>query len=352
VTCTNGVLATGASRIGPVLGYTNTCPNVVPYSESYKVPTAAPKADVMFIIDTTPVMFKTIQDLGKRFSNLISSWANVDWQIGIANADVTPSHSRNHTFVGDLLWLNYYPNQDLPGPTSVLNKNIKWNDWIFQRNLSFNGLSWPDNGDGDFCDQQPYCSLGPAEPMREIMNTFTHKGDKANKKFFRDGAYFVPIIVSATDERFSGAKNKNATKPQAVVDAFNKNMTGMVGMKAYSIVIQPGDEKCLNQYSSIFDEGSGGNYGAELDQFAQLTGGYSISICQTDYSKPLANLSQVIRQEISSITLQQTPYNGKVDITFAPAVPGIAWTVQDSKVIFNKNLPAGTVLSISYLVQQ
>lgn len=352
--CNNGTLSpTGETRIGPVLGYANTCPNVQPASETYKVPTASPKADVMFVIDTTPVMFKTIQALGNRFSNLISSWSNVDWQIGIANADVTPSHSRYHTAIGDLLSLNPYPNDQVKGDLTVLNKNVKWADWIFQRNLSFNGLSWPDIGDGDFCDQQPYCSLGPAEPMREIMNTFAHKKDKANASFFRDGAYFVPIVVSATDERYNGPKNPHATTPQAVIDAFNKNMTNMAGMKAYSIVIQPGDEKCLkDQFSSIFDAGSQGQFGQYLDQFAKATGGYSISICQSDYSKPLANLSQVIRQEISSVLLQAVPFNGKVDITFTPAIDGISWTVQDNKVIFNKNLPAGTVLSIHYLVQQ
>ena len=354
--CTNGTLSpTGQTQNGQILGYTNTCPNVKQASETYQVPTAAPKADVMFVIDTTPVMFKTIEELGNRLGNLISSWNNVDWQIGIANADVTPNHSRYHTKVGDLLELNPFPNTDIKGPLTILTKNTRDNDIIFSRNLSFNGLGWAGHDDpdgGDFCDQQPYCSLGPAEPMREILNTFTHRTDKENAKFFRAGATFVPIIVSATDERYSGPKNPHATQPSAVMEAFAKNFPAMAGMKAYSIVIQPGDKKCLEQFSSIFAEGSQGVYGQSLKQFADATGGYSISICQNDYSKSLANLSQVIRQEVSSILLQAAPYNAKVDITFSPAIPGISWTVQGNKVIFNKPLPAGTALAISYLVQQ
>jgi hypothetical protein len=162
----------------------------------------------------------------------------------------------------------------------------------------------------------------------------------------------VPIIVSATDERYSGAKNPHATQPQDVIDGFTKSMPNMAGMKAYSIVIQPGDKKCLEQFGSIFDQGSQGVYGRSLEQFAQATGGYSISICQNDYSQPLANLSQVIRQEVSSLTLEATPYNGKVDITFTPAVSGISWTVQGDKVVFNKPLPPGTNLEINYFVEQ
>jgi hypothetical protein len=344
--CNDGTLnPTGQTQTGPTLGYYNTCPNVVNGSETYKVPTASPKADVVFVVDTTPTDYLTIVNLSKRFMSLVSAWKNVDYQIGITNSvafkqtfDINPSQ-------GLLMELNPYP-VPVTSPLRIITPSQYGGSWIFRRNMSFNGLQWP--GD-DFCNEQPYCQDSAPEPMGEIVRMISRKNAPENKGFFRNGATFVPIILSAHDERYVGAKDPKSTKPADVITAFNRSLGSMHSMKGYSIIIQPGDKKCLEQYSTIFKMGDGGAYGNSLDQFAKQSGGKSISICQTDYAKALSDLSTDVRQKISSITLQHVPYGNSLKISFSPSIPNLSWVVQGTSVLFNQPLPPGTQLSISYL---
>jgi hypothetical protein len=177
----------------------------------------------------------------------------------------------------------------------------------------------------------------------------SRKDAKENKGFFRDGSTFVPIILSAHDERYVGARDPKSTKPSDVVAAFNHWLPKMHGMKAYSIIVQPDDHECLEQYRSIFRMGDGGEYGRSFDKFAKQTGGKSISICQPDYAKALSDLSTDLRQQISSIMLKHVPYGNSLKISFSPSVPNLSWVVQGTTVLFNQPLPPGTALSISYL---
>jgi len=159
----------------------------------------------------------------------------------------------------------------------------------------------------------------------------------------------VPIIVSAHDERFIGDGDMFSTKPQAVVTAFKKKMSNMNGMKAYSIVIPPGDTDCWRQYHDLFGMGLDGNTGNSLSHFAEITGGKTISICQNDYAKSLANISQDLRQKVSSIQLKHIPFGKSLQISFTPAASGISWVVSGTTVTFDHDLPPGTTLAISYL---
>lgn len=345
--CSNGTLSpTGQTQAGQVIGFANTCPNVIPGSETYQVPTAAPKADVLFVLDTTPTMFKTLVELSNRFRALISEWSNVDYQIGISNADPHHDWWDWHASGGHLMGLDVWPLQPQK-PIRILTPSQEGAEWIFRRNVSFHGLSWYNRF--PFCDQQPYCEDTPPEPLHEIQLTLTKSQDPANAGFFRSGSTFVPVIISANDERGGWWGDGSTTKPSDVVSTFNQRISGTNGMKAYSIIIQPGDERCLHEYRNIFQMGDGGQYGQSLDQFAKLTGGSSISICQNDYGKALADLSQAVRQQITSITLKHVPWGHSLQITFSPSISGITWVVSGQTVTFNKPLPPGTSLSIQYL---
>ena len=77
--------------------------------------------------------------------------------------------------------------------------------------------------------------------------------------------------------------------------------------------------------------------------------GASVSICQKDYGRALADLSQAVRQQVMSVTLKQVPYGNSLKINVQPAVSGLTWTVNGKTVFFNQALPPGTVLNIGYL---
>ena len=311
-------------------------------NESYTSPGARPKVDVMLILDSTPTMYLNIQKMPTHLNNLLgSTWSNLDFTIGVMNADANASNP--YASAGDFMNLNTYP---IPmSRTSILSSSTDYPDEILDQNINFYSLTWPTDptaGGDTFCDHQPYCQLGGSSPMKQIIQAIGKKGDSANTGFFRPGAYLVPVIVTAQDD-------SSASSAQ-VIAAYNSQLgRTMLGMKAFSIIVKPDDSSCLSQYSSIFGMGSGGAYGNNLSQFATDTGGKTVSVCQNDYTSALGGIVSMLVPPITSITLQKVPVSGSLKITFSPAFT-TTWTVSGTTVTFAQGLPPGTTLSISYLV--
>ena len=341
--CTNGKLSpTGKTKPGAFIGYSNTCPTVLSAKQSFQVPKTLGKADVLFVIDTTPTMFVTVQTLAHRFGALVSGWRGIDWQVALSNAEAVPTPFGAHPSAGHLMALNTYP-LVTPSPQRILSPRDPYADYIFGLNMGFAGYSWPGN---KFCDHQPYCQYGPSEPLREILETMQKRNESVNQGFFRDGATFVPVIISAHDEKNLGGPS--VTKAADVEAYFKRALPHMKAMKAYSFVIQPGDADCLKEFSSIFNQGAGGVYGVSLAKFSKETNGKTFSICERNYGKSLASLSQAVRQQVSSIQLAEVPYGQSLKITFTPKIPGIRWVVQGRDVLFSEPLPAGTRVDVTY----
>jgi hypothetical protein len=127
-------------------------------TETYSVPSAA-KADVVFIIDSTPTMYLTILDLPKRLSGLLAAWQNLDWQVGVMNADPVATNPRASG--GRLMAMNPYP-LEIGAPT-ILNSRTPWPDYIFNRNINFQGNYVPNVDGPNFCDSQPYCQWSSSQ---------------------------------------------------------------------------------------------------------------------------------------------------------------------------------------------
>lgn len=317
-------------------------------NESYQVPNSPSKVDLLFVVDGTPRMFQTIVQMQTRLQGFITALAGADYQAGIMNSSMGRYDAQAKVFpIAGLEPLNPYPTE-VSGPLTILSNGISGADWILGRNLSFNGLSMISSQNTDNAraiDSQPYGAVGASEPMNAIK-TFIQTS-ASNKGFFRQGAMFVPVIISAGDE------NDGAT-PRAVasdvMNAYQQTFGGTGrGMRAVSIIVKPGDSTCLAQYSSIFQMGSGGAYGANLDQFARSSGGVSLSICQNDYTTSLKPITSGFGSDITSISLQQAPLAGTLKVVAVPAAD-LTYTVSGSTVTFAQPLPWGSKLSISYQV--
>ena len=339
--CTQGALApTGQTRDGKFLGYLTSCPtNIIEKNETIIASAVAGKADILVVLDTTPSMFKSLNNLGARFSQLISAWSRIDWQMGITNSKVQTDTFDRPPLQGRFMALQ--TNDETNANQHLLKKSNPFaSDW-FSRTIS---RDVSDNG----CDSQPYCMMNPSEPLRAVTQAIYHKNESTNKGFFRSGAKLVTILISDSDERQGEV---GAVKPGAVVDYFNKTIgPSMDGILGLSLIIKPSDSACLKRFSNIFDLGMGGQYGSHLDQYAKLTGGFSASLCDNDYGAALSKLSAQIRQDLESITLKDFPYQNSLQITFIPSLL-VHWTLQGKKVIFDRSIPAGTQINLHYLVK-
>jgi hypothetical protein len=344
--CDNGNLgATGATRDGAFIGYVTNCPtDITEHTQSVTVGQTVGKADVLFVLDTTPSAFLSLNNLGTRFQQLISRWSRVDWQIGITNAKMEQTLFDRPALQGAFMPLQ---TNDETKPASYIIKRGDYfaNDW-FYRTVS------RDPSDDLGCENQPYCMMNPPEPMKSAMAAMDKKDIGVNKGFFRDGAELVVVTVTTSDERQVGASDPKATKAADVVAHFQAKLGGkMAGMVGMTIGILPNDKACLDHLSNLFDLGLGGKYSVVADQFAKLTGGVSASVCDKDYGPALAKLSESIRQQVQSLTLDDVPYGNSLTITFTPAQPGLTWVVRGKKVLFNQAIPAGTRIDVRYLVK-
>lgn len=321
-------------------------PNAPVINETYQVPKSPVKADILFVVDGTPRMFLTIAQLQTRLQGFIASLSGADYQAGIMNSSMGSWDTQAGVFpIAGLMPLDPYPT-DVNGPLSIVTNSIPGSDWILGRNLSFNGLSLISNQNTDgvrAIDSQPYGAVGASQPLNAIKTFVTNA--KNSGGFFRPGAMFVPIIISAGDENDGSVP---VTKAVDVNAAFQANLGQTAGgMRGYSIIVKPSDASCLAQYSSIFQMGSGGVYGTQLDQFAQGSGGASISICNTDYTSSLGAITSGFESQVTSITLQQVPLDGTLLIVSVPAA-NLQYTNSGTLVTFAQPLPWGATISISY----
>lgn len=345
VQCKDGTLSpTGQTRDGAFIGYLNNCPtNIEERTEVVDVTTAGGKADVLFILDTTPSMFLSLNNLGLKFKQIISSWRDIDWQLAITNSKVEKGFFEPYAMEGRFMELQ--KNDETKPIEYIVKKSEPFAEDWFYRTISRDPS---DNG----CESQPYCMNRPSEPLRALKEAINKRSTPTNKGFFRDSSKLVVVIVSDTDEREKGSEDEKSTTAADVQKHFNsvlgKKMDGMV---ALSVIIKPGDAKCLARHQNILDLGFGGRYGVALDQFAQLTGGMSASVCDSDLGPALAKLSETVRQQLESITLKEVPLAGSLKITFTPQV-NISWSLQGKTVVFNKAVPKGTRIDVRYLVSK
>lgn len=343
VRCDDGILnLTGLIRDGQFIGYLNNCPtNIVEKTESVTVSANGGKADVLFIIDTTPSMFLSLKNLALKYDKLISSWKNIDWQIGITNSKVENTLFDGHVMKGEIMELQ--KNDETKKVEYILKPGYFAYDWFYRT------MSRDPSDDG--CNSQPYCMTEVSEPLRALKGAIDLRDKGHNKGFFREKAKLVVVMISSSDERSVGAADKKSTKPEDAIKYFNQKlgsrMDGMIGM---SVVIKPGDAACLKHYRNIFDLGLGGEYGKSLSDFATQTGGITASICDKDYGSSLSKLSESVRQLVESITLKDTPMPGSLQITFTPQ-SNATWVLQGNKVIFDRPIPKGTKIDIRYLVK-
>lgn len=343
--CDNGSLSsTGATRDGSFLDYVAACPaQFVEKFESVNASAVSGKADVLFILDTSSSMFASLNNLGNRFEQLTSDWGRIDWRLAITNSKVQKHFLESWALDGSPIELQ--KNDETKPKEFIIKKSERfaenWFYWTISRDPSDNG-----------CQSQPYCMLSPSEPLRALTGAIRKRNDINYSGFFRSNAQLVTVMITDEDERSLGPDEPKAMRPQEAIDYFNQNLgSRMSGLTALSIIIKPGDTTCLKNQSSLFKNGVGGRYARSLEQFAKMTNGLTASLCEKDYGPVLAKLADKIRQQIESITLQETPVLNSLQISFSPN-QNITWTLSGRKVTFSRSIPAGVKIQIRYLVKK
>lgn len=277
------------------------------------------QVDILVVIDNSGSMASEQKNMANRISNLLDRVNGLDWRIGIITTDIVNKK------LGDGRLLQF-PNKEYFITSKIgLTEAKKQFGATIQRSET-----------GDSAEQ------GVRATYRAIHRAFspTEGNDKFNKAFFRPGAALSVIVVS--DENESGSLKEN--KP-AELAALVKAKFGLGKIfKFHSIVVRPGDKKCLD-VSDVHAEGK--TYAA----MTALTDGVLGDICAKDYGNQLTVIGQDVANTQNTYQLTCVPMDidndGKVDINIVStsAVPG--FVLDGDKIVFSK-APSQGKYSIEY----
>ncbi len=321
----------------PVTPPTVTPPANQKVTENYSIPVEKPQADILLIIDTSGSMDRNLEKMATRFQSLISKWNGIDWQLAIINPAVNPWDT--WSMMGYLMPLEGKASE----PRTILKKSDPSAQHIFEKSV---GRSTDEN----CASAPPWCMSASPEPLKTILKVMEKRTEENNRDFFRKGSFFVPIILSDSDEKENGGAG--ATQPSTVIAEYKKNFgDSMKPMVGFSIVVPPGDTACYKEENNLFKSGLGAHYGVINSEFAKQSGGFSMSICEKDYAKSLGKISEYLRVLIDQFTLKNLPLPGTLKVKLTPAQPQITWKLEGQKLIFNQALASGTEVQVSYEVK-
>jgi hypothetical protein len=301
-----------------------------PATETFSQGESANKVDILIINDNSRSMDSDQRKMSERFGSFISAIHDVDYQIAMTTTDLDSAKWAQHGKI--LPWLGTN--------TKILTPETSGADAAFRQTIVRKETigCGSRNGGRD-------CPSGNEQPLKAMIMAMD-EANGANAGFFRPGVDLVAVVLSDEDEMSTGPAN--ATKPEQVIESFKSHFADSKRFNVHGIVIKPGDAACKASEDAEIPEGKGASYGTHVASLADLTGGTVSSICDSDYSKNLSEISREVQKLISTFELKTTPRPGSVQVVMTP-IQNISYQVDGKKVIFATPPVAGTHLEISYI---
>ena len=331
VNFTGGRSCNGAAGCTTILGN-----NVYDYTVS---PSNQP-IDVLFVVDNSASMYSIQQSIGQKFPSLFSSLSQFNYHVAVTTTDISdaslnPPRSINQSGAlqnGALIRLTdgtAFISPSSSSPQSLFASAITRPETLTCQNWV--SIACP-NGCTDLTAYHNQC---PSEDTRAIVaSQMTLQNDTTG--FIRPNVPLAVVMVSNADERASGGLDPNEPAltskdmPQALMKVaanLNKPLT------VYPIIIEPNDSSCNDQQK--FSPFIFGWYGNIYNQLASQTGGSSSSICASDFSANLKSIGQGISNSLKAITLNCTPINNTVTVTFPDGTVQTLTTSDSAPTVLN-----------------
>jgi hypothetical protein len=285
-------------------------------TEVFNVSGETPKLDLLVITDNSSSMREEQKKMGERFSSLISDLGDIDWQVGVTTTDNSDADSGTK---GELLPINSRGEYIIKPSTP--NANAVFSD-VVQR-----------EEEGTVTE----------EPLRATILAL-QKRRRENSGFIRDDASLAVLVLSDEDEKSDGSDG--ATEAPELINFVRSELGEDKEFKGFGIIVLPGDSSCRKKQDRQQFLGAGAEYGIRVADLASRTGGLVRSICENNYSRILGEISRGLSFSFKKIKLAQVPV-GRPIVTLSP-YSEISYTVEGNEIIFDRLLPRGVEISVSY----
>jgi hypothetical protein len=298
----------------------------------------AGKVDLLFVIDNSYSMQSLQAKVASRFGSLVNSLSDIDYHIGLTTTDLD---SKNYDMDGRLqIWTGL--GSTTLSPMASNSDGIFVSSIVRSETLSCTTLTYD-------------CPSGNEQPLKATIRAIQQK-DRLNSGFFRDGAPLAVIVLSNEDELSDGVTPTvaqdtlaplNPTPVSAVMSAVSTNFGASKKFMFNGIIVQPGDQACLAAQRTV-SVNNGAYFGQHVSDLAQMTGGSTYSICNSDYAQSLKDISARVRDLISTFELKHVPKHGTVEVEMTPA-SNVHYRIEGQKLIFDAPPAPGTVIQVHYL---
>lgn len=281
------------------------------------------KLDILFIVDNSPSMRREQEKLGERLQAFLKNIRHTDWQIAFTTSDVS---NGKYGLKGSLLDLYNYPG------VKVLDSKFPDAEEVFYNTVK--------RSESIKCIFR--CPSSNEQPLKASILAI-EKSFTENSNFFRKDADLAIVILSDEDEMSNGSRK--ATKPQDVVNAFNSTFEPPKKLSVYGIVIQPNDLNCYQDQK--VDQSVSAHEGTVITELTKLTGGFTGSICENDYSVALEQISEQTRFYVESFKLKRSPIKESITVTLSPS-QNVDWSIENDYLTFKSPPKDGTEVKVSY----
>ena len=334
--------------------------------------------DIIFILDVSRSMEDNLEKINLAFSPLISYIEHLDWRISFTNSDhgdskyycangkietklssngqtqkFCPKEHRIFPQPADH-WTNYkgtYPKfgtwMPLQYGEHILNQNILNNKVQNYKDVFRDTITRNSYDRKSPCGWPPYCQGDHEQPLRVLKSIIERSAAYPSRSLIRNPAVLMVFIM--TDERERAEDFKNATTALDVMDAFHIAFRSSPDKKMIIYGISITHPSCLKEQDTLEAD-----YSEQLNQLVNLTHGESINICQDSYQSTFTEISKRVRRYVNKIPLefapvitQNTPIQVKVFHKNGAVMP-LKWKKNDNSISFDKILPLGTQVEISY----
>ena len=308
--------------------------------------------DFLIVGDTSPSMYHRLSELGESLSDLLYVISDHDWQIAFTSADHGDHANPSSSFQED--WKDHIAESqgrygalmNLEHRGHILGVKILTPRTPNYKEVFLHTLS---HGPDRDCNLPPYCHSRLEQPLRSLKSAM-ERAVLDNSSLFRPQADFISIIIGNEEER--AEDRQRATNAQEVAQTFNE-IFGHLDKKfiAFNILIlDPSSDptNCLNEEKKTSNVAQPAYSIAEL---AELTGGYNISLCSSDYGRELRSLSKYIKNSLeNSIVLEKEPIPETVMVEFAEG-PELRWKQYGRNILFENSGSGPVHVSVFYRPQ-
>lgn len=318
------------------------------YEFKYSVTTG--EVDILMVNDNSGSMYPEQVEMAQRFPGFLDSIYRLDYRLAMVTTDV---NTNGGVFLKFSNGASYLSNS-----SRVMDATHTSNISLFQQTVK--------RPETLTCDSSGY-SVCPSGDERGIYALNLSMDRTEQRSFFRPGGHLAVIILSDEDERTNGGlipgyPLENYDLPRTFVSRAGQILGASKSLSVHSIIIRPGDAACFNAQNS--QSGVKGYYGtqyaalsspgADLLAAGPIKRGTLGSICSSNYTAELGQISAHVNQATSQIQLPCKPIDGAVKVVFDPSPSGgVSSSVDSANLLtFSPSAPAGTKVSLEYRCQR